>query len=93
MTHNNIRDNLLCEVCHDVKVEPQLQKVNEGDCLNPKTLTGDQARLDVSARGVWTPFDKTFLYIRVSHLNSQLLIKQDQNSSRSIRREREGEEG
>ena len=68
MTHNNIRDTLanlliLREVCHDVKVEPQLQKVNEGDCLNPKTITGDQARLDVSARGVWTPFDKTFLDI------------------------------
>ncbi len=64
MTHNNTRDtlaNLLREVCHNVKVEPQLQKVNEGDCLNPKTITGDQARLDVSARGVWTPFDKTFL--------------------------------
>ena len=46
MTHNHIRDtmaNLLREVCHDVKVEPQLQKVNEGDCLNPKTITGDQA--------------------------------------------------
>ena len=29
----------------------------------------DQARLDVSARGVWTPFDKTFLDIRASHPN------------------------
>ena len=35
-----------------MKVEPQIQKVNEGDRLNPKTITGDQARLDVSARGV-----------------------------------------
>ena len=61
--------NLLREVCHDVKVEPQLQKVNKGDCLNPKTITGDQAWLDISARGVWTPFDKTFLDIRVSHPN------------------------
>ena len=52
MTHNNIRDtsaNLLREVCHDVKVEPQLQKVNKGDCLIPKTITGDQARLDAVA--------------------------------------------
>ena len=60
------------EVYHDVKVEPQLQKVSEGVCLNPKTITGDQAqaRLDVSAiRGVWTPFDKTFLDIRVSYPN------------------------
>ena len=72
MTYNNIRDtmaDLLREVCQDVKVEPQLQKVNEGDCLNPKTITGDQGRLDVSARGVWTSFDKTFLDIRVSHPN------------------------
>ena len=69
---NHIRDtiaNLLREVCHDVKVEPELKRVNEGDCLNPKTITGDQARLDVSARTVWTPFDTTFLDIRVSHLN------------------------
>ena len=51
--------NLLCEVCYDVKVEPQLQKVNEGDYLNPNTITGDQARLDIFARGVWTPLDKT----------------------------------
>ena len=72
MTHNHIRDtiaNLLRDVCHDVKVEPQLQKINEGDCLSSKTIKGDQARLDVSARGVWTPFDKTFLDIRVSHPN------------------------
>ena len=36
---------------------------------NPKTITGEQARLDISARGVWTLFDKTFLDIRVSHPN------------------------
>ena len=72
MTHYHIRNkmaNLLHEVCHDVKVEPQLQKVNEGDCLDPKIITGDEARLDVSARRVWTPFDKTFLDISVSHPN------------------------
>ena len=70
MTHNHIRDtraNLLGEVCHDVKVE--CQKVNEGDCLNPKTIIGYQAQLDISARRVWTPFDKTVLDIRVSHPN------------------------
>ena len=44
--------NLLREVCHDMKVESKLQKVNEGNCFNPKTTTGDQARFDISARGV-----------------------------------------
>ena len=56
ITHNQIRDtraNLLREVCLDVKFEPQLQKVNEGDGLNLKTITGDQAQIEVSARGVW----------------------------------------
>jgi len=72
MRHNHIRDTeakFLKEVCFDVKIEPTLQKVNDGDCLNPKTITSDQARLDVSARGLWTPLDKTFLDIRVSHPN------------------------
>ena len=50
--------NILREVCHDLKVEPQLHKVNEGDYLNPNSITVDQARFDISARGVWTPFDK-----------------------------------
>ena len=71
-----------------MKVEPQLQKVNEGDCLNPKTITGDQARLDISARGVWTPFDKTFLDIRVSHPNQtgQKLLKKYMKRTRTRRR-------
>ena len=58
MTHNNIRDtlvNLLRGECHNVKVEPQLQKINEGDCLNPTTITGDQARLDISLYHVAIP--------------------------------------
>ena len=32
-------------------------------------ITGDQARMDVSAKGVLTPFDMTFLDIMVSHPN------------------------
>ena len=56
--------NLLREVCHDVKVEPHLQKVNM-----KQGITGDQARINVSAKGVLTPFDKTFLDIMVSNPN------------------------
>ena len=40
--------------------------------VTASTITGDQARLDVSSRGVWTPFHKTFLDIRVSHPNCLL---------------------
>ena len=51
------------QICKSIKY------VKKKPYLNPKTITGDQARLDISARGVWTPFDKTFLDIRVSHPN------------------------
>ena len=94
MTHNNIRDtmaNLLREVYHDVKVEPQLQKVNEGDCLNPKTIIGDQVRLDISARGVWTPFNKTFLdmlgfHTPIAYQTGQKLLKNYMKRTRTRRR-------
>lgn len=36
-----------------------------------RSNTSDQARLDIiSARGVWSPFDRTFLDVRVSHPNA-----------------------
>ena len=34
-----------------------------------RTNAAPNARLDVSARGVWSPYDKTFLDIRVTHPN------------------------
>ena len=63
MRHNRLRDliaKMLKEVCYDVKTEPHLLKVNEGDCVLPRTNKAEQARLDISARGVWTSFDKSF---------------------------------
>ena len=55
MRHNRLRDliaKMLKEVCYDVKIEPHLLKVNEGDCVLPHTNKAEQARLDISARGV-----------------------------------------
>ena len=55
---------IMREVCKDVRVEPALLPTS------PEALRGntaDGARLDVSARGVWSGYEKTFVDIRVTH--------------------------
>ena len=72
MRHNAIRDTVayfLREANYkDVKVEPMLLPVNAANFSN-KTNTKDEARLDVSAVGVYAPFEKTFFDVRVTHPN------------------------
>ena len=77
MRHNRIRDleaELMREVCHDVKVEPELLPV-EGDSVTNGN-SAEKARLDVSGVGVWGPYEKTFLDIRVMHPNSPSYLNQ-----------------
>ena len=67
--HNEIRDltaDLLQEVCHDVTMEPHLQQMT-GEVISGRTsVVGDEARLDVSACGMWGGrFERTFCDIRV----------------------------
>ena len=69
MRHNNLRDavaNLMKEVCVDVKIEPPLLPVKPNDYSN-KSNTSEGARLDISACGVWSTFERTYFDIRVSH--------------------------
>ena len=71
MRHNNIRDfeaKLLKEVCRDVKVEPELLPL--GNTGTNSTNSAEKARLDVSAVGVWSAMERTFLDVRVMHPNS-----------------------
>ena len=72
MRHNSVRDTvafLLKEAkCKDVKVEPALIPVNASS-YKRSTITNDDARLDVSAVGVYSPFERTFFDIRVTHPN------------------------
>ena len=69
MRHNNVRDfeaNLLKTALNDVEIEPKRQKIdNEG--LNG--LTGDDARSDIRARGVWTQGQNAFFDIRLTNSN------------------------
>ena len=73
MRHNPVRDTIadvMKEVCHDVQLEPQLIAIkDEEKSLSQHSSTADNARLDVSARGVWAPLDCTFIDIRVTHPN------------------------
>ena len=66
--HNEVRDftaDLLSEVCNDVAIEPLLTPLT-GEKFTHKTANKkEQARLDVSARGVWVKGSKAFFDVRV----------------------------
>ena len=66
--HNDLRDftaELLNEICHDVEVEPCLTPLS-GESFQHKTSnTSDDARGDISARGLWARGQKTFMDVRV----------------------------
>ena len=69
MRHNALRDtlaNLMREVCSDVVTEPALLPV-EPNNFNKRTNTSEMARLDISARGVNSTFERTFYDVRVTH--------------------------
>ena len=71
MRHNYIRDleaELLKEICKDVKVEPKLIPIGNVEMAGGNSA--EKARLDVSAVGLWSPMERTFLDIRVMHPNS-----------------------
>lgn len=75
--HNKIRDleaELMKEVCTDVKIEPELLPLTNQQ-LNGNNA--DKARLDVSGIGVWAPFEKTFIDVRIVHPNCPTYINKD----------------
>ena len=72
MRHNILRDTeatLMREACHDVKIEPELIRVENEEMMS-STATQDRARLDISARGVWCNMERVFFDIRVTHPNN-----------------------
>ena len=56
--------------CKDVEEEPPLINVTT-EQLPEGASKKDGARLDVSARGLWRPLDRTFIDIRVLHPQAQ----------------------
>ena len=67
MRHNSLRDTeakILKEVCNDVKTEPRLIPTN-AELLYGNAA--DEARLDISARGLWSGGEKTMFDVKVTH--------------------------
>jgi len=67
MRHNSVRDSeaqIMREVCRDVQTEPTLLPINEND-YQRKVNTANNARLDISARGLWNNCEKISLGSRI----------------------------
>ena len=74
MRHNNIRDQLQREVCRDVVTEPALIPLDNEEIVG---TNADRAAPDVSSRGLWSTFERTFFDISVTHPNSPTYDKKD----------------
>ena len=55
-------------VCRDVRKEPELMTTNREDISGNMT---ENARLDISAIGVWNQYEKAFFDVRISHPNAE----------------------
>ena len=55
---------VVCGCGGRAKLIPTAQELERG------SVTGEAARLDVAARGIWSPFDKTLIDVRVTHPNA-----------------------
>ena len=75
--HNNVRDSVaeyLRLVTKDVRIEPLLTPIESAN-FQQKGNNADKARLDISARGVWSTFERTFLTCAFS-IQNHLHIKE-----------------
>ena len=72
MRHNHIRDTvakIMKEVSFDVQTEPNLIPVEPDDLTLAHSNKEPYVGLDVSGRGIWSPFDRSFVDIRIMHPN------------------------
>ena len=71
MRHNRIRDleaSILKDICKDVRTEPELLPIGGSNVSSSNH--SEKARLDVSAVGIWSPMERTFLDVQVVHPNA-----------------------
>ena len=70
MKHNNVRDfeaSLLKTLHNDVEIEPALQEITSEKIPGN---TNDEARPDITARGVWRPGQNAFFDIPLTNVNT-----------------------
>ena len=70
-----VTGEILNKVCNDVEVEPPLQPVT-GEIFRNKVIEGDEARLDIKARGFWRKGQMNYFDIRVTNINTNSQIHQ-----------------
>ena len=63
--------DLLNEVCHDVCIEPPLLELTGETLSLRKANAAQDARLDISARGVWSREQIAFFDVRVFDTNAR----------------------
>ena len=61
----------ISKVCRNGETEPLLQPLDNEVFNLQSTVTSREARLDIKARGFWTPGVTAFFDVRVTHLNSR----------------------
>ena len=74
LRHNEVRyitSSFLDEVCKDVRKEPLLTKLTAENIDEKTAKIGDEARLDISVVGFWSPGPRVFCDIRVFDHNAQ----------------------
>ena len=72
----------LKHVCYDVQTEPLLEPLTGKTFELRSTITAHEARLDVSARGLWEGHQKAFVDVRV--VNPLAMRYQDQDPTRIL---------
>ena len=78
LRHNRLRNitaSLLKEVCHDVQIEPTLQKLTGEQFELRAAKTTDEPRFDVAARGFWVVDQIAFFDIGVFYSNATRYTK------------------
>ena len=81
--HNEVRDltaELLTKCCKDVAVEPVLQPLT-GEVLPPSSITSDEARVDVAARGFWVKGQVAYLDVKVFNPTAKTYLTQTLEAS------------
>ena len=70
MRHNALRDlnaELQSDICKDVTVEPSLLPIDNEEISG---TSANRAAPDISSRGLWSTFERSFFDVRVLHPNA-----------------------
>ena len=87
LRYNHIRNtstNLFIDVCEDVRVEPQLQQLS-CERFSEKTVNKlDQARVNISVRGLWLTGQVAFFDVRVFNPTAKQYVNQELRKSYKV---------